>query len=265
LETDPLVVLADVRWYLDGRSGRAAFEEGHVPGAVFVDLDHDLARDDLHATEGRHPLPTPQGFAAAMGRRGIGDGHLVVAYDDSGGMTAGRLVVMLRMLGRPATLLDGGLAAWPGPLERGGGTTRPPATFTPAPWPADRLADTDDVAHLAANPAAVVLDARSAERFRGEVVAVDPRAGHIPGARSAPWSDALDPATGRFRTPTELSDWFEELGVTSARAVVAHCGSGVSACVNLLAMEQAGLEPARLYVASWSGWSADPDRPAATG
>jgi thiosulfate/3-mercaptopyruvate sulfurtransferase len=200
-----------------------------------------------------------------MGRLGIGDQHLVIAYDDSGGMTAGRLIVMLRMLGRRAALLDGGLAAWSGPLDRGGGASRPPATFTPAPWPADRLADTDDVARLVADPVAVVLDARSAERFRGEVAAVDPRAGHVPGARSAPWSDALDPATGRFRSPPALSAWFDDLGVTRADSVVAHCGSGVSACVNLLAMEHAGLEPARLYVASWSGWSADPDRPAATG
>jgi thiosulfate/3-mercaptopyruvate sulfurtransferase len=265
LTTDPSVVLTDVRWYLDGRSGRAAFEDAHLPGAVFVDLDHDLSRDDLDPTEGRHPLPTPEAFAAAMSRNGIGDQHLVVAYDDSGGMTAGRLVVMLRMLGRRATLLDGGLAAWPGPVERGPGIEREHTVFTSAPWPVERLAGTDDVERLADDPAAVVLDARSAERYRGEVAVVDPRPGHIPGARSAPWSDALDPATGRFRSPAQLAAWFEGLGATTAPTVVAHCGSGVSACVNLLAMERAGLAPARLYVASWSGWSADPDRPAATG
>jgi thiosulfate/3-mercaptopyruvate sulfurtransferase len=134
LTTDPLVVLADVRWYLDGRPGRAAFEDAHLPGAVFVDLDHDLSRADLDPTEGRHPLPAPATFAAAMGRLGIGDEHLVVAYDDSGGMSAGRLVVMLRMLGRRATLLDGGLAAWPGPVDRGPGLEREQAVFTPSPW-----------------------------------------------------------------------------------------------------------------------------------
>jgi len=261
-------VLVDVRWYLDGRDGRAAFEAGHLPGAVWVDLDHQLAAHDLPATEGRHPLPTPEAFAAAMSQLGIGDQSIVVAYDDTGGLTAGRLVVMLRMLGRQAALLDGGLAAWVAagnPLQTGPAPTPAPAVFTATPWPEHRLASADHAqAHAAAGGA--VLDARVAERFTGEVALIDPRPGHVPGARNAPWGAVLD-QQGRMRTPTELRAHFESLGVTDANSAdaITYCGSGVSACANLVAMEHAGLAPARLYVASWSGWSADPTRPAELG
>lgn len=259
-------VLADVRWYLDGRSGRAAFESGHLPGAVWVDVDHDLAAHGLPATEGRHPLPSPDDFAAAMGRLGIGDDTLVVAYDDTGGVTAGRLVVMLRMLGRDAALLDGGMAAWesehPGALQQGAGRVPEPAVFTPVPWPTGRLADADLTARLAAS-GGVVLDGRSRERFTGEVAMIDPRAGHVPGARSAPAVDALGD-DGRLRDAADLRRHYEALGAGDG-PTVAYCGSGVSACLNVLAMEHAGFEPPRLFVASWSGWSADPDREAELG
>jgi thiosulfate/3-mercaptopyruvate sulfurtransferase len=253
-------VLADVRWYLDGRSGRAAYEAGHLPGAVFVDLDAALSGHDLDPTDGRHPLPDPDDFAAAMGALGIGDDTPVVAYDDTGGMTAGRLVVMLRMLDHPAAVLDGGLRAHVGRLETGSGEPKPPRPFTARPWPADRLADADQVASVAASPGGRVLDARSWARFTGEVTLIDPRPGHIPGARSAPWEDTLDPETGRFREPHELFERFAALGIDEQTDVVAACGSGVSACMNVLAAERAGLPPPRLYVASFSGWSADADR-----
>ncbi|HEY1281427.1 MAG TPA: sulfurtransferase [Acidimicrobiales bacterium] len=257
------VVVADVRWYLDGRDGRAAYDAGHIPGAVFVDLDDDLSAPPDDPTEGRHPLPTPEQFAAAMTRLGIGGDDVVVAYDDSGGGTAGRLVWMLRVTGHAAVLLDGGLRAWPGALETGPAPVRSPAAFEPRPWPADALADADEAATAARTGAA--LDARSHERFRGDSDAIDPRPGHIPGARSAHWTANLDPATGRFLAPEALRARFEALGVRPDAPLVAYCGSGVSACANLAALERAGFTGARLYVASWSGWSADPDRPAATG
>jgi thiosulfate/3-mercaptopyruvate sulfurtransferase len=255
------VVVADVRWYLDGRSGRAAFEAGHLPGARFVDLDADLSDHSQPATAGRHPLPSPEAFAEAMGRLGIGDDTTVVAYDDSGGGTAGRLVFLLRVLGRDAALLDGGLAAADGELETGPSPAPEPANFTAQPWPTERFADADDVAAHAAR-GGVLLDARSAERFRGEQEVVDPRAGHVPGARSAPWQGNLGDGN-RFHPSDDLKQHFADLGAVDD--VVCYCGSGVSACANLLALERAGVTSTRLYVGSWSGWSADPARSVATG
>ena len=259
----PDAVLADVRWYLDGRDGKAAFETWHVPGAIWVDLDHHLAGSDQPATEGRHPFPTPEGFAAAMGSLGIGDDTMVVAYDDTGGLTAGRLAVMLRMVGRDAAVLIGGLDAWDGPIETGAGRRPSPTTFTPCDWPADRLASADDVARIVAD-GGVAIDARSHERFLGEVAQIDKQPGHIPGARSAPWTGVLD-EHGQPRSIDDLRELFHYLGVDDDHEVVAYCGSGVSACTNVLAMEHAGLALPRLYVASWSGWTADPSRQAATG
>jgi thiosulfate/3-mercaptopyruvate sulfurtransferase len=180
-------------------------------------------------------------------------------------MTAGRLVVMLRMIGHPAALLDGGLAAYEGPLETGPGPAPSAAPFTPRGWPADRLADTEQAASVAAADDGRVIDARARERFTGEVVQIDPRPGHIPGSRSAPWTEALDPATSRFRSPHELFEHYRALGIDEQTDVVASCGSGVSACVNVLGMERAGLPAPRLYVASYSGWTADPLRPVETG
>jgi thiosulfate/3-mercaptopyruvate sulfurtransferase len=258
------VVVADVRFYLDGRSTLDAYTAAHLPGAVYVDLGRDLSGPG-DPTDGRHPLPSPDDFAAAMGRLGIGDDDTVVAYDDSGGGTAGRLVWMLRATGHDAALLDGGLRAWPGPVESGPPPTVGAATFAARLWPAASLASADEVAALAALSSAAVLDARAGDRYRGETEPVDPRAGHIPGAASAPWQDNLDPVTGRFLPPDLLRARFEAVGVHPDQPVVAYCGSGVSACANLIALERAGLAGARLYVASWSGWSADPERPAATG
>ena len=254
-------VVADVRWYLDGRDGRAAYEAGHLPGAVFVDLEADLSRHDLPATEGRHPLPTPDAFATAMDALGITDDTVVVGCDDAGGITSGRLVVMLRMLGRKAAVLDGGVAAWDGPLETGPSpvVTVHPGAFTPRAWPSERLAGPDD-ATSGSGDTGVTIDARSAERFTGAVTQIDPRPGHVPGATSAPWDAVLDPVSKRFRSAEDLRGYFAGLGVTDDTETVAYCGSGVSACMNVLAMERAGLPAPRLYVASFSGWSADGDR-----
>ena len=264
----PAAVLVDVRWYLDGRNGYAAFQAGHIAGAVWADLDHQLAAHGAPATEGRHPFPTPEAFAPAMDALGIGDDTVVVAYDDTGGLTAGRLVAMLRMLGHDAALLDGGLRTWTGPTATGPNPPLPAtsgARFTPRPWPAERFADADRTGSTAQN-GGVVLDARAHERFTGEVAAVDPRPGHIPGARNAPWSAVLGP-DGRLADNATLRAHYGALGVNERNAddVVAYCGSGVSACMNVVALEHAGFAPPRLYVASWSGWSADPERPAELG
>jgi thiosulfate/3-mercaptopyruvate sulfurtransferase len=261
VRSHPDAVLADVRWYLDGRDGRTAFETGHLPGAVWVDLDHQLAGHDQPATEGRHPFPTPAAFAAAMGELGIANDTVVVAYDDTGGLTAGRLAVMLRMLGCDSAVLQGGLGGWTGEVETGPGRTPPRAMFAPMGWPADQLATVDDIARLTAAGGAV-LDARSPERFRGDVAQIDKRPGHIPGAGNAPWSAVLK-ADATVRSPDELRTYYGDLGVDGE--TIAYCGSGVSACMNVLAMEHAGFDTPRLYVASWSGWSADPQREAALG
>ena len=264
LQSGPPALVADLRWYLDGRPGRSAYEAGHIPGAVYVELEHDLARHDLPATEGRHPFPSPQAFAVAMSRLGIGDDVPVVAYDDSGGGTAARLVWMLRILGHDAALLDGGLRAWTDELETGPGPTPSPARFTPRPWPLERFATAAEVRHLAQTPGAVVFDARAPERYRGGVEPVDPRAGHVPGARNVPWSANLDEATGRFRSPAALAGEYAAAGAAGAHTIVCYCGSGVSACADLLGLERAGFTGGRLFVASWSGWSNDPEREIAT-
>ncbi|GAA4939760.1 sulfurtransferase [Streptomonospora halophila] len=257
------VLFADVRWYLDGRSGRNAYLEGHLPGAVFADVDTDLAAPATEAG-GRHPLPDPGDFAASMAALGIGDGTPVVAYDDSGGSTAARLVWLLRVLGSPAAVLDGGIDAWPGPLERG--EVEPVRRErTPMPWPADRFADTADVRAEAGDPRRLLLDARARERYTGAAPApVDARPGHIPGARSAAWAGNLT-EDGRFAPPERLRERFRALGADSAETVTAYCGSGVTACHDLLALEHAGYAGARLYPGSWSAWGADTALPAETG
>jgi thiosulfate/3-mercaptopyruvate sulfurtransferase len=248
------VVLADCRWYLDGRSGHEAYEAGHIPGAVFVDLDTALTRDADPAAAGRHPLAEPDAFAMAMGALGIGDDDTVIAYDDAGGVIAARLVWMLRVTGHAAALLDGGLQGWDGALQTGT-AARPPDTFTAREWPVERLATIDEAA-----AASELIDARPLERFLGGPDEVDPRAGHIPGARSVPCRENLD-ESGRLLPADGLRAHF---AVDDATDVVSYCGSGVTACHNLLAMEQAGLGAGKLFPGSWSQWSRDPARPAET-
>ncbi|MDN5559126.1 MAG: sulfurtransferase [Ruaniaceae bacterium] len=253
LTAHPEAVIADVRYYLDGRSAAEAYAGGHIPGAVRIDMDAVLA-NPASREEGRHPLPDPERFAAGMSAAGISDSTPVVAYDDAGGAMAGRLVWMLRMLGHDAALLDGGLATWEGGL-----TSEVPAPgsteFTAREWPADALATIDDAA-----TGDFVIDARAPERYRGESEPLDARPGHIPGARNYPLTGNLG-ANGRFLSPAELRVRFAEVAVASE--VISSCGSGVTACHNLIAMEHAGLGRGRLYPGSWSQWSAT-DRPAAT-
>jgi thiosulfate/3-mercaptopyruvate sulfurtransferase len=252
------VATADVRWYLDGRSGAHAYASGHLPGAVFVDLDRWLA---AHATpaEGRHPLPDPETFAEGMAQLGIGDDDVVIAYDDAGGVIAARLVWMLRVTGHQAALLDGGLQAYRGALDRSA-AARPRARFTARPWPPEQLATMED----AAGPAYVTIDARDRDRFTGQHEPIDPRPGHIPGASNVPARGHLG-ADRRLLPAAELRARFEAVGVVSDETpVISYCGSGVTACHNLLVLEQAGFRPGRLYPGSWSQWS-NSDRPAAMG
>lgn len=265
MSPDALVV-ADVRWVPDGHA-RERFGAGHLPGAVCVDVDADLAAPP-GSGPGRHPLPAPQRFAATMSRLGVGDATAVVAYDDAGGSVAARLWWMLRVLGREVALLDlPSLDVWAdtgGTLETGPARDRAPASFTPAPWPADRVVDAPSVRTTLDEGTAVVLDARAGERYRGEVEPFDPVAGHIPGARSAPWHGNLD-HDGRMLDAAALAARYSALGVSGDGRVIASCGSGVTAALSLFAIERAGLGLGRLYEGSWSDWVSDPDRPVATG
>jgi thiosulfate/3-mercaptopyruvate sulfurtransferase len=254
------VVLADVRHYLDGRPGRAAYESGHIPGAVYVEMGTVLSEPHDDDSRGRHPLPTPERFAGGLAELGIGDGDTVVAYDDAGGVIAARLVWLLRAIGHDAALLDGGIDAWKDELESGDPQARAAAHFTPVPWPQDRLAAIDELE----STTDVMIDARDRERFAGGPDPVDPRSGHIPGARSVPTREHLDEQR-RIAQPDQLRATFERAGITPGTPVISYCGSGVTACHNLLALERAGLGPARLYPGSWSEWSRDPSRAVATG
>lgn len=255
------VVVADVRFHLDGRSGGAAFEAGRIPGAVYVSLEEVLSAPAGDARGGRHPLPSPSAFAAGLAAAGIGDGAVVVGCDDQGGVVAARLVWLLRAVGVAAALLDGGVQAWPsGELERGPGTLTAGAAFAPRPWPAAALASIED----AASPgAAVLIDGRDGARFGGGPDPVDPRSGHVPGARNVPARDLLDP-DGRLVARAELRERFAAAGVAAGTPVISYCGSGVTACFNLLALEHAGLGAGRLWPGSWSEWSRDPRRPLET-
>jgi thiosulfate/3-mercaptopyruvate sulfurtransferase len=261
----PGIVLADVRWVRDG-TVQAAFEAGHIPGAVSIDADSDLAAPPFDGP-GRHPLPSPEAFAAAMSRAGIGDESAVIAYDDVGGSVAARLWWMLRVLGRRAALLDlPSLDAWTaagGSLETGPGRDVPPATFTPTPWPSDRVVDAEAVRRALREGSSVVLDARAGERYRGDVEPIDPVAGHIPGAVSAEWAGNRA-ADGRFLDPAALRRRYESLGVKEGDEAIASCGSGLTATLALFAMERAGLGLKRLYEGSWSDWVSDATRPIAT-
>ncbi|KOG77690.1 MULTISPECIES: sulfurtransferase [Streptomyces] len=252
-------VLLDVRWRLGGPHGRADYEAGHLPGAVFVDLDQDLASPA--GDGGRHPLPDPEAFGAAMRRAGVGQNTPVVVYDGGQGWAAARAWWLLRWAGhRDVRVLDGGLAAWTGDLS----TDVPhPAEgdFRPKPGALPTL-DADSAAAFARS--GLLLDARAAERYRGDVEPIDRVGGHIPGAVSAPTDENTD-ADGRYLPAEQLAARFAGLGAEAgAEGVGVYCGSGVSGAHQVLALEIAGLTGI-LYPGSWSEWSADPSRPVATG
>jgi len=245
--------------------GAAAYAEGHIPGAIFASLDRDLS-SPIRPGTGRHPLPSPTDFAATLGRWGIGAETRVIAYDHGPGAWAARLWWMLRAVGHGAVqVLDGGLPAW---LGAGGAIDAVVPTVAPASATVREftgVATTADVqAQLAANTITLV-DARAADRFAGQNETVDPVAGHVPGAINHPFMGNLD-ASLRFLPPDELARrWENDLRLARDRPLVAMCGSGVTACHNLLALELAGHAGARLYAGSYSEWIADPARPVATG
>jgi thiosulfate/3-mercaptopyruvate sulfurtransferase len=249
------------------QAGEQAYEAGHLPGAVYAHLESDLSgpKQDAHGVfRGRHPLPSRETFAAAAGRWGIGPSTMVVAYDAQGGPYAARAWWLLRWLGHEhVAVLDGGVAAW----QAAGGTLtreRPqPRPAAPYPAAAPAMATIDATALSAQLGRVRLLDARAGERFRGDVEPLDAAAGHIPGARNRCFKDNLQ-ADGRFKPAAQLSAEWAPL-VAGAPSVVQHCGSGVTACHNVLAMAHAGLGDSVLYPGSWSEWSSDPSRPIAKG
>ncbi len=263
---EPDLVIADVRWqHGQPDYGRAGFETARVAKAVRLDLERDLS-DLSDLSRGRHPLPRPLDLVAALARAGIGQGTLVVVYDDQAGSVAARLWWLLRWLGQEGAcaLLDGGLQAW---LARGlPAESGPAAAAAPHPRPLAPMARADLAATMSevereAGRGLLVLDARAAERYHGQIEPIDRRAGHIPGAVSAPYAQNLTTdAVPRFRTPAQLRATYQGLGVDVARGdasrVVCYCGSGVTSCHDLVALELAGARGARLYPGSWSEWVA---------
>lgn len=254
-------VLLDVRWRLGGPPGLGSYRAGHLPGAVFVDLDAELAGPP--GSRGRHPMPPPGVFQAAMRAAGVCDGRPVVVYDDADATTAARAWWLLRYFGHAdARVLDGGLAAW-------AAAGHPVSTDEPAPRPGDftarpgQLAVVDSAGAGELARSGTLLDARAPARYRGEIEPADPVAGHIPGALSAPTGENVR-RDGQFRPAGELRTRFENLGAAGGGPVGVYCGSGVTAAHEVLALQLAGI-PAALYVGSWSEWIADPARPVATG
>jgi thiosulfate/3-mercaptopyruvate sulfurtransferase len=259
----PAATLLDVRWRLGGPPGRELYAAGHIPSAVFADLDRDLSAPP--GAGGRHPMPAAAGFEAAMRRAGVRGDRPVVVYDDADSTAAARAWWLLRYFGHPSVrVLDGGFRAWVAsghPAETGPPAASPEAgDFTAVAGHLDLL-DAAGAAALAR--AGLLLDARAGERYRGETEPLDPVAGHIPGAVSAPTAENVN-RDGTFRPPADLARRFAALGAGGGAAVGAYCGSGVTAAHEVLALTLAGI-PAALYVGSWSEWSTDPARPVATG
>jgi thiosulfate/3-mercaptopyruvate sulfurtransferase len=259
------ILVVDCRFDLDNtEAGRAQWLKGHVPGARYAHLDNDLS-SPIEPHTGRHPLPTAEHFARFLSRIGWQEGRLLVAYDDGPGAIASRLWWLMRFYGKPAALLNGGFEAWrKSGLDLESGEVEAAAAPLPSLTP-DRgmMVDTRDLESSLQD--VVLMDARTSERFRGDVEPLDARAGHIPGAVSYPFGRNLE-LNGRFRPADELREDFEDF-LDGARVdrVVHSCGSGVSACHNIFAMELAGLSGSRLYPGSWSEWIRDPQRPIATG
>jgi thiosulfate/3-mercaptopyruvate sulfurtransferase len=260
-------VVVDCRFDLKApKAGEEAYRLAHVPGAVYAHLERDLSGPRT-ATTGRHPLPEPAVLAACLGGWGIGAEIQVVAYDAGAGVFASRLWWLLRWLGHErVAVLDGGLSAW-----SAGGHPISTADFMPRRGEfrpvtmVNAVVESDSISSKMESRDSLLIDARAGERFRGEVEPIDPVAGHVPGARNVPFERNLD-SHGRFLSPDALHEaWLRRLAGQSPEAVVHMCGSGVTACVNLLAMEHAGLRGSRLYAGSWSEWITDPARPVAIG
>ncbi|MGB6307187.1 MAG: sulfurtransferase [Steroidobacteraceae bacterium] len=262
---EPRLAVVDCRFDLmNPDAGRQAYLRGHIPGARYADLNRDLSAPVGSGT-GRHPLPTPEAFASWLGAAGIGNDAQIVAYDDANGSIAARLWWMLRWVGHDAiAVLDGGLKAW---IARGGalqpgGLEFQGRAFTPRTDPRAAVS-TSEVERTLEDPAALLVDARAQERYAGTIEPIDSVAGHVPGAVNHPFTANLD-AEGRFLPAGEIrSRWHRRLGGKEPKNVIAMCGSGVTACHNLLSLEVAGMSGAKLYSGSWSEWIRDPKRPVA--
>ena len=265
---DPRTVVVDVRWYLQGQRGVDEYRAGHLPGAHFLDVDGDLSSSPSPARPGRHPLPSLDAFAAALSRIGVREDSIVVAYDDVGGAQAARLWWLLRYFGHDVgRVLDGGIQAWResgGALETAAPMIAAAAPLALAPHP-EMIVDKARVRALSEHGEGLLLDARAAERYEGKVEPVDARPGHIPGAKSAPFAANLTRPSGTFRPPDELARHYGALGADAKTPIVAYCGSGVTACHDLLALSVAGHGDALLYEGSWSEWAGDATLPAARG
>lgn len=261
---DPDWLVVDVRHQLsDTAYGERVYAEGHLPGAVFLHCDRDLS-GPMTGQNGRHPLPDPAVLAERLGAVGIGPNTQVVVYDDAQGMIAGRVWWLLRWLGHTrVALLDGGLPAW---LAAGEPLTQAVLTPQPCTLPLclqSAWVSVDWVQSHLNDPVMRLVDARGPDRFRGENETIDPVGGHIPGAVNRFFKDNVLP-DGRFKPADVLrAEWQAILAGAPAETVVHQCGSGVSACLNVLAMEVAGMPGSRLYAGSWSEWCADPARPVA--
>jgi thiosulfate/3-mercaptopyruvate sulfurtransferase len=264
---NPDYAIVDCRFKLDDAGwGELDYGTAHIPGAVYAHLDRDLSGPRSGAN-GRHPLPAPDVFARTLSRLGIASGVQVVAYDQDGGMYASRLWWMLRWMGHDAVaVLDGGFARWrvEGRITISGSETREPRVFSGAPRPEMAL-DAKAVELLVGDKSWRLVDARAPERYRGDVEPIDKVAGRIPGAANYFHLTNLDAARS-FRTPEELrAQWRGATGDVPPDRIVCYCGSGVTACHNLLALEHAGITGAKLYPGSWSEWSSDPKRPVERG
>lgn len=264
---DADVRVVDARWYLSGKRGQSEYDAGHLPGAAFVDLERDLSAPK-GSGPGRHPLPSAAAFSAVLARLGVTPTTRVVAYDDAGGAIAARVWWLLRHFGlRGGAVLDGGVGAW----TRAGGhlTTKAPAIVPSAPLAlvarAGDVADKRAVDRLRTSSGALVLDARAMERFEGKSEPVDARPGHIPNAVSMPFAGNLEEPGGRFLDRAALAERYGDAGAGVARTIVCYCGSGVTACHDLLALSLTGRDDAILYEGSWSDWAADESLPAALG
>jgi thiosulfate/3-mercaptopyruvate sulfurtransferase len=265
---DPQIRIADVRWYLFEKDmlGSVEYAKGHIPGAVFIDLDTELANPPLDGP-GRHPIPRAEIFAAAMARAGVDTNTHVVCYDDRGGAMAARLWWLLRYFGHSAvSMLDGGITQWL--AENRPVTSVVPqiarTNFAPRPHPA-MVVNREQVRAMANHPRELVLDVRVHERYTGKIEPIDPRAGHVPGAKNAPLAGNVQmPDNFCYRSPAELRALYAALGADEAERIAAYCGSGVNACQAVFALTLAGYPNVLLYEGSWSDWSRS-ELPAAVG
>ena len=264
----PHTVVADARWYLQGKRGIDEYRVGHLPGAHFLDVDRDLSSAPGPGRPGRHPLPSPEHFAEVLAKIGVRSDSVVVAYDDAGGALAARLWWLLKYFGHDiGRVLEGGIQAWVDggrPLETTTPTPQKAPTLTLAPH-VEMVINKARVKTLVDRGEGLLLDARAPERYEGKVEPVDARPGHIPGARNAPFVANLTRPGGPFRPRDELERHYAALGADAKKPVVAYCGSGVTACHDLLALAIAGFDDALLYEGSWGEWAGDPALPAALG